>query len=262
VWLCTGSLLAFGAIGYIDDYLKVTKKNSDGISARVKFAAQIAAALIVVLFLYFFGGEEITYLYLPFYKNPVVDMGVFWIPFAVILIVGFSNAVNLADGLDGLATGLLIWVLIALGFLTYISGRADFSAYLGIPYIEDAGELMVFCLAAVGACVGFLWYNAPPAQVFMGDTGSLALGSIIAVVSLVIKKEILSLIVGGVFVLEAASVILQVLSFKLFKRRIIKMSPLHHHFELSGWAESKVVIRFWILGGLFAVIALSTLKIQ
>jgi len=262
VWLCTGSLLAFGCIGYMDDYLKVTKKNSDGLSARVKFGAQIAVALTVALFLYFSGGEGITNLYVPFYKNPVVDMGVFWIPFAVIFIVGFSNAANLADGLDGLATGLLIWVLIALGLLTYLSGRADFSAYLGIPYIEGGGELMVFCLAAVGACVGFLWYNATPAQIFMGDTGSLSMGGIIAVVSLIIKKEILSLIIGGVFVLEAASVILQVLSFKLYGRRILKMSPLHHHFELSGWAESKVVIRFWILGGLFAVIALSTLKIQ
>jgi phospho-N-acetylmuramoyl-pentapeptide-transferase len=262
VWLCTGSLLAFGCIGYIDDYLKVTKKNSDGLPGRVKFGVQVAAALTVVLFLYFSGDEEMTYLFVPFFKNPVVDMGIFWIPFAVIFIVGFSNAANLADGLDGLATGLLIWVLIALGFLAYISGRADFSVYLGISYIEGAGELMVFCLAAVGACVGFLWYNAPPAQVFMGDTGSLSLGSIIAVVSLIIKKEILCLIIGGVFVLEAASVILQVLSFKLFGRRIIKMSPLHHHFELSGWAESKVVIRFWILGALLSVIGLSTLKIQ
>jgi len=176
--------------------------------------------------------------------------------------VGHSNALNLTDGLDGLATGLLIWVFTTLGILCYLSGRADFSAYLGIPYIEGAGELTVFCLAVVGACVGFLWFNAHPAEVFMGDVGSLSLGGVIAVVSLIIKKEILSLVIGGVFVIEVASVILQVLSFKIFKRRIFKMSPLHHHFELSGWKESKVVIRFWVLGALFSVIALSTLKIQ
>ncbi|MDR2211037.1 MAG: phospho-N-acetylmuramoyl-pentapeptide-transferase [Spirochaetaceae bacterium] len=262
VWLCLGSLLAFSAIGYVDDYLKVTRKNADGLPGGVKFGAQIAVALTVTLILYFSGGEGISQLYLPFFKNPVLDMGPLWIPFAVLLLVGESNAVNLTDGLDGLATGLLIWVFITLGILSYLSGRADFSAYLGIPYIEGAGELTVFCLAAVGACVGFLWFNAHPAEVFMGDVGSLSLGGIIATISLIIKKEILILIIGGVFVVEAASVILQVVSFKLWKRRIFKMAPLHHHFELSGWVETKVVIRFWILGGLFAIIALSTLKIQ
>ncbi|MDR2661925.1 MAG: phospho-N-acetylmuramoyl-pentapeptide-transferase [Treponema sp.] len=262
IWLCTGTLLAFGAIGYVDDYLKVSWKNADGLPGPVKFGAQIAVALAVALILYFSGEEEITYLYMPFFKNPVADLGVFWIPFAVLLMVGESNAVNLTDGLDGLATGLLIWVFITLGILSYLSGRADFSAYLGIPYIEGAGELTVFCLAAVGACVGFLWFNAHPADVFMGDVGSLSLGGVIAALSLIIKKEILILIIGGVFVLEAASVILQVAFYKLWKRRVFKMAPLHHHFELSGWVETKVVIRFWILGGLFAIIALSTLKIQ
>ena len=262
VWLCLGALAAFGTIGYIDDYLKVTKKNSDGLPGRVKFGAQIAIALALALILYFFGEKEITYLYIPFFRNPVLDMGPFWIPFAALLMVGESNAVNLTDGLDGLATGLLIWVFITLGILSYLSGRADFSAYLGIPFIEGAGELTIFCFAAVGACIGFLWFNAHPAEVFMGDVGSLSLGGIIAVISLIIKKEILILVIGGVFVLEVASVIVQVLSFKLLGRRVFKMSPLHHHFELSGWKESKVVIRFWILGGLFALIALSTLKIQ
>jgi phospho-N-acetylmuramoyl-pentapeptide-transferase len=262
VWLCLGALVAFGTIGYADDYLKVTKKNADGLSAKVKFGAQVAVALALALVLYFSGEEEVTQLYIPFFKNPVLDLGPFWIPFAVLLMVGESNAVNLTDGLDGLATGLLLWVFITLGILSYLSGRADFSAYLGIPFIEGAGELTIFCLAAVGACIGFLWFNAHPADVFMGDVGSLSLGGIIAVISLVIKKEILILVIGGVFVLEVASVILQVLSFKLFKKRIFKMSPLHHHFELSGWVESKVVIRFWILGGLFAIMALSTLKIQ
>jgi phospho-N-acetylmuramoyl-pentapeptide-transferase len=189
-------------------------------------------------------------------------MGVLWIPFAVLLIMGESNAVNFSDGLDGLASGLLIFVFIALAILCYLSGRTDFSAYLGIPYIYGAGELTVFCLALVGDCVGFLWFNAHPAEVFMGDVGSLPMGGIIAVISLIIKKEILVLIIGGVVVLEIASVIIQVMSFKLRKKRVFKMAPLHHHFELSGWAETKVVIRFWILGGLFTIIALSTLKIQ
>jgi phospho-N-acetylmuramoyl-pentapeptide-transferase len=177
-------------------------------------------------------------------------------------MVGESNAVNLSDGLDGLASGLLIFVFISLAILTYLSGRADYSEYLGIPYIPGAGELTVFCLAGVGACVGFLWFNAHPADVFMGDVGSLALGGVISVVSLLIKKEIVVLIAGGVFVLEAASVIIQVFVYKMKKKRVFKMAPLHHHFELSGWEETKVVNRFWILGGLFAIIALSTLKIQ
>ena len=262
VWLCLCALAAFGIIGYIDDYLKVTKQNSDGLPSWVKFGAQIFVALTIALILYYRGGEEISYLYIPLFRNPVLDLGPFWIPFAILLMVGESNAVNLSDGLDGLAAGLLIWVFLTLGVLSYFSGRADFSAYLGIPFIEGAGELTIFCFAAVGACVGFLWFNSHPADVFMGDVGSLSLGGVIAVISLVLKKEILILVIGGVFVLEVASVILQVLSYKLFKRRIFKMSPLHHHFELSGWLESKVVIRFWILGGLFALIALSTLKIQ
>ena len=262
VWLCLGSFVAFGAIGYIDDYLKVTKRTSDGLPGWVKFGSQIVVALVVAFILYYFGGEETSSLYVPFFKNPVVDLGPLWFPFAVLLMVGESNAVNLTDGLDGLAAGLLIWVFLTLGILSYLSGRADFSAYLGIPYIEGSGELAIFCFAAIGACVGFLWFNAHPAEVFMGDVGSLSLGGIIAVISLILKKEILILIIGGVFALEAASVILQVLSFKLFKKRIFKMSPLHHHFELSGWMETKVVVRFWILGGLFALIALSTLKIQ
>jgi phospho-N-acetylmuramoyl-pentapeptide-transferase len=262
MWITLGAFLAFGAIGFADDYLKVTRKSSDGLSASVKFSLQTIVALAIVLILYYTGGEETTALYLPFFKNPVVDLGPFWIPFAVLLLVGESNAVNLTDGLDGLATGLLIWVFITLAIITYLSGRADYSSYLGMPYIEGAGELGVFCLAAVGACVGFLWFNSHPAEVFLGDVGSLSLGGIIATVSLIIKKEILILIIGGVFVIEAASVILQVGYYKLKKKRIMLMAPLHHHFELSGWVESKVVIRFWILGALFAIIALSTLKIQ
>jgi len=262
VWLIMGALVAFGLIGFLDDYLKVTKHNSDGLPAWAKLIGQFVVALVVVLYLYFTEEKEITYLYLPFFKNPVMDLGILWIPFGVLLIMAESNAVNFSDGLDGLLTGLLILVFIALAILTYLSGRSDYSNYLGIPYIPGAGELTVFCLAVTGACVGFLWFNTHPAEVFLGDVGSLSLGGAIAVISLIIKKEALILIIGGVFVLEIASVIIQIVSFKLRKKRVFKMAPLHHHFELSGWAESKVVIRFWILGGLFAIIALSTLKIQ
>jgi phospho-N-acetylmuramoyl-pentapeptide-transferase len=262
VWLTLGALVAFALVGFFDDYLKVTKHSSDGLSARAKLIFQFLIALAVMLILYFTGEEGITSLYLPFFKNPVLDMGFFWVPFGVLLIMAESNAVNFSDGLDGLLAGLLILVFITLSILTYLSGRSDFSSYLGIPYIPGAGELTVFCLAATGACIGFLWFNAHPADVFMGDVGSLSLGGVIAVISLIIKKEVLILIIGGVFVLEIASVIIQVLSFKLRKKRVFKMAPIHHHFELSGWAENKVVIRFWIMGGLFAIIALSTLKIQ
>ncbi|MDR3113960.1 MAG: phospho-N-acetylmuramoyl-pentapeptide-transferase [Treponema sp.] len=262
VWLTGGALVALGFIGFMDDFLKVRRHNSAGLPAWAKLVGQFAVATGVVLFLYFSGEAGITALYIPFFKNPVVDMGVLWIPFGILLIVGESNAVNFSDGLDGLAAGLLILVFITLGILTYLSGRADYSSYLGITYITGGGELTVFCLAAVGACIGFLWFNTHPADVFMGDVGSLPLGGVTAVVSLIIKKEILILIIGGVFILEIASVIIQVISYKMRKKRVFKMAPLHHHFELSGWAETKVVIRFWILGGLFAIIAVSTLKIQ
>jgi phospho-N-acetylmuramoyl-pentapeptide-transferase len=262
VLITMGAFLAFGAIGFIDDFLKVTRNNSAGLRAWIKLAAQFAVAITVVLFIYFTGDESTTALYIPFFKNPVVDLGWVWIPFAVLLVVGESNAVNFSDGLDGLLAGLLIVVFITLAILTYITGRIDYSEYLGIPYVPQAGELTVFCLAAAGACVGFLWFNAHPAEVFMGDVGSLSLGGVIAVISLITKKELLILVIGGVFVLEIASVIIQVVSFKLRGKRVFKMAPLHHHYELIGWPETKTVIRFWILGGLFAIIALSTLKIQ
>ncbi|MDR2596209.1 MAG: phospho-N-acetylmuramoyl-pentapeptide-transferase [Treponema sp.] len=262
VWIIMGTFLAFGAIGFFDDYLKVTRHNSAGLKAWVKLAGQFAVAITVVLILYFTGDKNTTALYIPFFKNPVVDMGWLWIPFAILLVVGESNAVNFSDGLDGLLAGLLIVVFLTLAVLSYITGRIDYSEYLRIPYVPLAGELTVFCLAAAGACVGFLWFNAHPAEVFMGDVGSLSLGGVIAVISLITKKEILILVIGGVFVLEIGSVIIQVVSFKLRKKRVFKMAPLHHHYELMGWPETKTVIRFWILGGLFAIIALSTLKIQ
>jgi phospho-N-acetylmuramoyl-pentapeptide-transferase len=216
-----------------------------------------------VLALYFLGDEGQTELYVPFFKNPVIDLGWTWIPLATIFLVWWSNAVNLTDGLDGLASGLVIMALVAITILTYLSGRADWSEYLGIPFVRGTGELSVFTLALIGATVGFLWFNAHPAEVFMGDVGSLALGGAIGTLALCVKKEILLFIVGGVFMLEALSVVIQVAWFRVSGgKRVFRMAPLHHHFELKGWKETKVVVRFWILGALFAIVALSTLKIQ
>lgn len=261
-WVALLGLIAFGLIGFLDDFLKVSRRSSKGLQAGVKFSGQIILSLVLVLYFYFTGGESSTYLYLPFLKFPVVDLHAVYIPFAVVLLVGTSNAVNLTDGLDGLATGLLIFVGAAFALLSYLTGRADYAEYLNIPYMEGSGELAVFTLALVGACVGFLWYNSHPAEVFMGDTGSLSLGGAVGIIALIIKKELLLIIVGGVFVIEAVSVIIQVIGFKLTGKRVFKMAPLHHHFEILGWAETKVVVRFWILGGMFSIIALSTLKIQ
>ena len=261
-WLTILAVVGFGAIGFLDDVLKLYRKDSVGLRAGLKFSGQILVAAAIVLFLYLRGGEYVTELYIPFLKNPVVDLSFLYIPFGILLLVGSSNAVNLTDGLDGLASGLVILVGITFAVMTYLSGRVDYAEYLLIPYIAEAGELTILCTALVGACVGFLWYNAHPAEVFMGDTGSLSLGGVIGVIALIIKKEIVLAIVGGVFVMEVVSVILQVIRFKTTGKRVFLMAPIHHHFELSGWKESKVVIRFWILGGLFAIIGLSTLKLQ
>ena len=260
-WLLLSAAIGFGAIGFADDMLKMSSRKR-GISAGVKFGGQFAISAAIVTVLYIQRGETTTLLYLPFLKRAVLDFSWLYVPFAVILMVGYSNAVNLTDGLDGLATGLVIMVGLALAVLAYVTGRADFASYLQIPFIKGGGEIAVFCLAVTGASVGFLWFNAHPAEVWMGDTGALSLGGVMGVVSLMLKKEVLILILGGVFVLETASVAIQVISFKLTGRRVFKMAPLHHHFELSGWPESKVVARLWILGGLFALLGLSTLKIQ
>jgi len=262
-WVALWALVGFGAIGAADDMLKIRKRNSDGLSPKAKLVLQAAVSLVVVLVLYRSGGEETTKLYVPFFKNHVLDLGPYWIPIAVIYVTAWSNAVNITDGLDGLATGLVIMAIIAFSALTYITGRADWSAYLGIPYIKEAGELTVFNFALLGACTGFLWFNCHPAEVFMGDAGSLALGGVLGVMSLMVKKELLLLVIGGVFVMELGSVMLQVIWFKATKgKRLFRMAPLHHHYELSGQKETKVVTRFWILGGIFAIVALSTLKIQ
>ncbi|TFG64494.1 MAG: phospho-N-acetylmuramoyl-pentapeptide-transferase [Spirochaetales bacterium] len=261
-WITVGAIAGFGCIGFVDDYLKIFRRSSTGLQAKFKFAAQFILALVIVILLYTKDHEHTTLLYLPFLKNPVLDLSVFYIPFAVILLVGTSNAVNITDGLDGLASGLIIMVGLAFAIISYLTGRADYSAYLQIPYIANAGELAVTGLALVGATVGFLWFNAHPAEVFLGDTGSLSLGGAVGVIALMTKKEILLFVVGGVFMLEILSVIIQVLVFKITGKRVFKMAPLHHHFELKGWPETKVVIRFWILGGLFAILSLSTLKLQ
>jgi phospho-N-acetylmuramoyl-pentapeptide-transferase len=260
-WLLLFAALGFGAIGFADDFLKMSQRKR-GISAGVKFGGQILISAIIVGVLYAQRTDTTTLLYIPFLKRAVIDLGWVYIPFAIILMVGYSNAVNLTDGLDGLAIGLVIMVALAFGVLAYLTGRTDYADYLQIPFVKGGAEIAVFSLAVVGASVGFLWFNAHPADVWMGDTGSLSLGGVLGVSALILKKEILILILGGVFVLETLSVTIQVISFKLTGKRVFKMAPLHHHFELSGWPESKVVTRMWILGGLFAILGLSTLKIQ
>ena len=262
--LITIASSAFCLIGFLDDYMKFVKKSSKGLHARIKLSTQLFISAAVVLYIYF-GPErsdQTTLLYVPFINYPVVDMSVLYIPFAILLLVGASNAVNLTDGLDGLATGLIIFVISAYAGISYLTGHIEIANYLRIPYIQGSAELTVFCMSVLGASIGFLWFNSHPAEIFMGDTGSLSLGGSIGLISLLIKKEILLLIVGGVFAAETLSVIIQVISYKLFKKRVFLMAPLHHHFELKGWSESKIIVRFWIVGAMLALIALSTLKIQ
>ena len=245
--------------------LKAIKHQKKGLVGRKKLIGQIALGLVLGVILYFYPPTPTFDLKtdLPFFKNYYLDFPIYlYIPFVIIVIAGFSNAVNLTDGLDGLAIGLSMICLVAFAGMAYITGRFDFTNYLDIVYLPGAGELTVFCAAAIGAGLGFLWYNTHPAEVFMGDTGALALGGILGALSILLKKEMLLVIVGGVFVAEAISVILQVSVFKLRGKRIFKMAPLHHHFELSGWHESKVVVRFWIVGVLLALVALSTFKIR
>ncbi len=254
-----------GAIGFMDDYLKAKKNQPRGLVGRYKMLGQIACGLLFFALLYFYppSGEFSTHTNIPFFKNYILRLGlIFYIPFIVFIITGTSNAVNLTDGLDGLAIGLSAFCFIAFAGLTYIAGRVDYSSYLAVEYMPGAGELAIYCAAVIGASMGFLWFNAPPAQVFMGDTGALALGGVLGAIAILIKQEFLLAIVGGVFVVEALSVILQVASFRLKGKRIFKMAPLHHHFELLGWKEPKIVVRFWIIGAICALLTLSTLKIR
>lgn len=265
VWLVLFSAVFLGGIGFYDDWLKVTKKSSDGISSRLKFVLQCLLAGIFTLF--FLTNPKLSamaqQLFVPFFKEPLVlGMGVLTFIFYLLVIVGTSNAVNLTDGLDGLATGCTATVAATYAVLVYVAGNIKTATYLQVPFVPYAGELAVLCVALLGACLGFLWWNAHPARVFMGDTGSLAIGGMLGAVAICCKQELLLVIVGGVFVMEAMSVILQVASFKTTGRRIFKMSPIHHHFELSGWKENTVIVRFWILSVLFALLGLATLKLR
>jgi phospho-N-acetylmuramoyl-pentapeptide-transferase len=263
LWVLVIATVLFGAIGFADDYIKSIKKKKGGLAGRIKLICQTAIAFGVALFIYFnpSNAKEATTVYVPFVNGPVLSLGWLWVAFAIVVIIGSSNAVNLTDGLDGLAIGLILIVIITLAVIVYLTGNIKAATYLGIPYIPDAAECTVFLAALSGAALGFLWFNANPATVFMGDTGSLALGGVIGIIAVMIKKEILLVLLGGVFVAETLSVIVQVGYYKWKKKRIFKMAPLHHHFELCGWAEQKVVARFIIVGIILALVTLSTLKI-
>jgi len=265
IWIILFVTFAYGAIGFLDDYRKLVKKRNLGLTAKEKFSMQIGVALaagLAIAYLPAIHNNYSTVLTFPFFKTLHVDLGWAYIAFIIVVIVGASNAVNLTDGLDGLAIGSTLIVAVTYTILTYAAGNFRVADYLRIAWVPQAGELAVFCGAMVGASLGFLWFNAHPAEIFMGDVGSLALGGAIGCLAVIIKQEILLLFVGGLFVVEAVSVILQVASFKLTGRRIFKMSPLHHHFELAGWKETKVVVRFWIIAIIFALLSLSTLKLR
>ena len=263
IWFLLMIATSFGLLGAIDDYLKIKHNNSKGISSGLKIIFQIILSLMAMfLLLKFVDNNHMKNLYFPFFKNFTLHLGLFFIPFAIFIIVGSSNAVNLTDGLDGLATVPVMLVALSFTLICYVVGNIVFSEYLQIPYIANVGEASIFCGSIVGSCLGFLWYNAPPAKIFMGDTGSLSLGGSLGAVSIISKHEIILGIIGGLFVLETVSVIIQVLSFKLTGKRVFMMAPLHHHFEKKGWAESTVVIRFWIISIILALIGLATLKLR
>jgi phospho-N-acetylmuramoyl-pentapeptide-transferase len=254
-------MLSYFALGWLDDYLKIIKKNSDGVSAKMKLLWQFTTAIAVSV--YMIKANVInTDLYVPFLKEPILDIGWWYVPFACLVIVGSSNAVNLTDGLDGLVTGPVITSAATLGALAYLAGHSELSTHLLIPYIEGSGELAILAASIAGASVGFLWYNSYPAQIFMGDVGSLSLGGALGTIAVMTKNEFLFVIIGGIFVMEAISVILQVGSFKIRKKRIFKMAPIHHHFELMGWPEPKVIVRFWIISIVLSILAVATLKLR
>ena len=264
VWIALGVTLAFGLIGFYDDYLKLVVRNPRGLAARWKYLWQSAAGLAAALALWMTAQDPAeTALYLPFFKNVVLPMGaVTFVVFTYFVIVGSSNAVNLTDGLDGLAIMPCVMVAGALGVFAYATGNVNFSAYLQIPYVPGAGEVLIFVATIVGAGLGFLWFNTYPAQVFMGDIGALALGAALGVVAVIVRQELVLAIMGGIFVLETVSVMLQVASFRLRGKRIFRMAPIHHHYELKGWAEPKVIVRFWIISFMLVLIGLATLKLR
>lgn len=263
IWMLIVITAGYGLIGWVDDYKKIIKKNTKGLPGRWKLVFQSGLGLAIVLYLYFNASTpEFSNLILPFFKQAVIPLGVFYILLAYLVIVGSSNAVNLTDGLDGLAILPVVLVGAALGVFAYASGHAEFADYLKIMHVPGSSELCVFAGALVGAGLGFLWFNAYPAQVFMGDVGALALGGALGLMAVIVRQELVLFIMGGVFVMETVSVILQVLSFKLTGQRIFKMAPIHHHFELKGWPEPKVIVRFWIMTVILVLIGLSSLKIR
>lgn len=263
VWIALLVMIGYGLIGFFDDYLKLTKKNSKGLPGKLKLLGQIViGAVATVCIIYLLPASIETHVAIPFFKHLFINLGWFFIPWAIVVMVGASNAVNITDGLDGLAIVPIAIVAGCFGFISYLSGNAVFANYLQIPFVAGTGELGVLCAALVGGGLGFLWYNAPPARVFMGDTGSLALGGVLGTIAVITKHELVLAIVGGLFVLETASVIIQVISFKLTGKRVFAMAPLHHHFEKKGWPETTIVIRFWIIAIVLALIGLSTLKLR
>jgi phospho-N-acetylmuramoyl-pentapeptide-transferase len=261
VWLAILVTVGFGAVGFADDFLKVRRRHNRGLSAKAKFGALAVVATLAGVLLTRMGSVS-PVLTFPFFKNLVLDLGVLYVPFVIFVLVGSSNAVNLTDGLDGLAIGAAGVAAATYALFCYVAGNRVVAGYLQLPAVPGVGEVTIFCGALVGAALGFLWFNSHPAELFMGDVGSLALGGGISLVAVVSKQELLLAVVGGLFVLEALSVIVQVGSFKLRGKRVFRMAPLHHHFELSGWAEPKIIVRFWILSILFALVALSTLKLR
>ncbi|VAW41336.1 Phospho-N-acetylmuramoyl-pentapeptide-transferase [hydrothermal vent metagenome] len=263
IWVCMYVLFGFGFIGWLDDYRKLVLKDSAGLSAIWKYTLQSLFGISAVLYLYYFGDVSLTtQMVIPFVKDLDWSLGWLVIPLGYFVMVGSSNAVNLTDGLDGLAIMPVVLVAAALGVVAYLSGHAVFSHYLFIPFIQNAGEIAIFCAAIVGAGLGFLWFNTYPAEMFMGDVGALSLGAALGIVAIITRQELVFFIMSGVFVMETVSVILQVGSYKLRKKRIFKMAPIHHHFELKGWSEPKVVVRFWIIALIMVLIGLATLKIR
>ena len=263
VWMVLFVTLSFAAIGFADDYAKVTKQNTSGVSGKVRILLGITIAAIAGFWAAAYHPDELTnQLALPIFKDALVNLGILFVPFAVVVIVGAANAVNLTDGLDGLAIMPVMIAAGAFGVIAYAVGRTDFTQYLDVHYVPDTGELLIFTMGLIGGGLGFLWYNAPPAAVFMGDTGSLALGGALGAIAVATKHEIVLAIVGGLFVVEALSVIIQVLYFKRTGRRVFLMAPIHHHYEKKGWAEPQIVIRFWIVSLILAMIGLATLKVR